>query len=220
MFCRLLLRFLTSVRAVLCSLLAFPCLSVGALLAYGASLQSRLSLTFVVSPPSQVSVCPSPALAVGWFGHMSVAPPAAPVCWALVGSLYMRRSVALGSCAPSPAGSSLEDSSGLVVQAPGVFLDSLLGFFPLASAGYWLLGVVLGYPWLSTLCRLTEGGVTLVFCRGRVGLPHWGRGASGFLGPAVFMVFAMGTPVSGRACGLPQSTIVAKPFPPSGGFGS
>ena len=98
----------------------------------------------MVSPPSQVSVCPSPALAVGWFGRMSVAPPVAPVCWALVGSL-LRRSVALGSCAPSPAGSSLEGSSGLVVQASGVFLDSLLGFFPLASGGYWLLGVVLGY---------------------------------------------------------------------------
>ena len=135
-------------RAVLCSLLAFPCLRVGALLAYGVygasslrSLQSRLP--FVVRPPSQVSVCPSPALAVRWFGHMSVAPPAAPVCWALVGSLLCR-SVALGSCAPSPAGSSLEYSSGLVVQAPGVFLDSLLGFFPLASGVYWLLGVVLG----------------------------------------------------------------------------
>ena len=61
----------------------FPCLRVGALLAYGVSgasflrsLQSRLP--FVVGP-SQVSVCPSPALAVGWFGHMSVAPPAATV---------------------------------------------------------------------------------------------------------------------------------------------
>ena len=85
-----------------CSLLAFPCLRVGALLAcgvYGASslrsLQSRLP--FVVSPPFHVFVCPSPALAVGWFGHRSVAPPAAPVCWALVGSL-LRRSVALAYC--------------------------------------------------------------------------------------------------------------------------
>ena len=140
LFCRLLLRFSTSVGAVLCSLLGFPCLRVGALLAcgvYGASslrsLQSRLP--FVVGPPSQVSVCPSPALAVGWFGHRSVAPPAAPVCWALVGPM-LRRSVALGSCAPYPAGSSLEDSYGFVVQAPGVFLDSFLGFFPLASSGY------------------------------------------------------------------------------------
>ena len=122
LFCRLLLRFSTSVGAVLCSLLAFPCLRVGALLAcgvYGASslrsLQSRLP--FVVSLPSQVAVCPSPALAVGWFGRMSVAPPAALVCWALVGSLF-RRSGALGSCVPSPAGSSLEGPSGLVAQAP------------------------------------------------------------------------------------------------------
>ena len=77
------------------SLLAFPCLRLGAPLAcgvYGASslqsLQSRLP--FVVRPPFHVSVCPSPTLAVGWFGHRSVAPPAAPVCWALVGSLLHR----------------------------------------------------------------------------------------------------------------------------------
>ena len=94
---------------------------MGALLAYGVygasslrSLQSRLP--FVVGP-SQVSVCPSPALAVGWFGHVSVAPPAAPVCWALVGPL-LRRSVTLGCCAPSPDGSSLDSSSGFVIQAP------------------------------------------------------------------------------------------------------
>ena len=87
--------------AVLCSLLGFPCLRVGALLAcgvYGASSLRSLQpqLPFVVGPPSQVFVCPSPALAVGWYGHRSVAPPAAPVCWALVGSL-LRHSVALGS---------------------------------------------------------------------------------------------------------------------------
>ena len=51
----------------------------------------------MVSPPFLVSVCPSPALVVGWFGHRSVASPAAPVCWALVGSL-LRRSVALAYC--------------------------------------------------------------------------------------------------------------------------
>ena len=118
----------------------------------------------MVSPPAQVSVCSSSALAVGWFGRMSVAPPAAPVSWALVGSL-LRRSVALGSCAPSPAGSSLEGSSGLVVQAPGVFLDFLLGFFPLASGGYWLLGVVLGYssvihPPLLVSGRCSVGGLS------------------------------------------------------------
>ena len=48
----------------------------------------------MVIPPFLVSVCRSPALAVRWFGHRSVAPPAAPVCWALVGSL-LRRSVVL-----------------------------------------------------------------------------------------------------------------------------
>ena len=162
LLCHLLLRFSPSVGAVLCSLLGFPCRRVGVLLAcgvYGASslwsLRSRLP--FVVGPPSQVSVGPSPALAVGWFGHRSVAPPAAPVCWALVGSL-LRRSVALGSCSPYPVGSSLEDSYGFVVQAPGVFLDSLLGFFPLASGGYGWLGVVVactscGVPYLRlALC--------------------------------------------------------------------
>ena len=59
------------------------------------------------------------------FGHSPVAPPAAPVCWSLVGSLG-QHSVAL-------QWSSLDSSYSLVVQAPGVFLDSLLGFFPLAS---------------------------------------------------------------------------------------
>ena len=85
LLCHLLLQFSPSVGAVLCSLLGFPCLGVGALLACGVSgasslwsLQSRLP--FVVGPPSPVSVGPSPALAVGWFGHRSVAPPAAPVC--------------------------------------------------------------------------------------------------------------------------------------------
>ena len=50
----------------------------------------------MVRPPVHVSVCPSPAFEMGWFGHKSVAPPAAPVCWALLGSL-LRRSVALAS---------------------------------------------------------------------------------------------------------------------------
>ena len=50
----------------------------------------------MVSPPFHVSVCPSPALGLGWFGHRSVAPPTAPVCWALLRS-RLRRSVALAS---------------------------------------------------------------------------------------------------------------------------
>ena len=50
----------------------------------------------MVSPPFHVSVCPSPALGLGWFGHRSVAPPAASVCWAILGS-RLCRSVALAS---------------------------------------------------------------------------------------------------------------------------
>ena len=38
----------------------------------------------MVCPPVPVSVGPSPALGLGWFGHRSMAPPAAPVCWALL----------------------------------------------------------------------------------------------------------------------------------------
>ena len=75
-------------------------------------------------------------------------------------------------------------------------------------------------PWLSALSRLATEVVTLVLCQVLVGLPSWGCSASGFLGPAVFMVFTMGSPVSSRDCVLPQSAIVTKAFPPSGGFGS
>ena len=75
-------------------------------------------------------------------------------------------------------------------------------------------------PWLSALRGLAGVCVTLVFGQGLVGLPSWGCNASMCLGPAVFMVFTMGSPVSGRDCVLPQSSIVLKIFPPSGGFGS
>ena len=80
------------------------------------------------------------------------------LCVGLLWGGLLRRSVALGSCAPYPVGSSLEDSYGFVVQAPGVFLNSLLGFFPLASGGSGWLGVVVActscgvpYLWLA-LC--------------------------------------------------------------------
>ena len=69
-------------------------------------------------------------------------------------------------------------------------------------------------PWLSALSDLAAACVTLVFCQGLVGLPSWGCCTSGFLGPAVFMVFTTGSPVSGRDCVLPQSAIVTKTFPP------
>ena len=73
---------------------------------------------------------------------------------------------------------------------------------------------------MSALSSLAAEVVTLVLCQVLVGLPSWGCCASGFLGPAVFLVFTMGSPVSGWDCVLPQSAIVTTAFPPSGGFDS
>ena len=80
--------------------------------------------------------------------------------------------------------------------------------------------VVADGPWLSALRSLTAKVVTQVLSQVLVSLPSWGCSASGFLGPAVFLVFPMGSPVSGRDCVLPQSAIVGKAFPPSAGFAS
>ena len=46
-------------------------------------------------------------------------------------------------------------------------------------------------PWLSALRSLAAEVVTLVLCQVLAGLPSWGCSASGFLGPAVFLVFTM-----------------------------
>ena len=182
----------------------------------------------MVCPPFHVSVCPSPSLGLGWFGHRSVAPPAALVCWALLES-RLRRSDALASgrtlsfsflslvfflgrllglglvgCDPAWVPTffwgtllplswfSLGGSCRLVVQAPGIFLEFLLGFFPLASSVCCWLEVVQVTPWLSTLRSLAVEVVTLVLCQVLVGLPSWGYSASGFLGTMVFLVFALG----------------------------
>ena len=97
-------------------------------------------------------------------------------------------------------------------------MESLLGFFPLASSVCCWLGVVTVDPWLSTLRSLAAEVVTMVLYQVLAGLPSWGCSASGFLGPVVFLFFTMGSPVSGRDCVLPQSAIVVFAFPPSGGF--
>ena len=86
-------------------------------------------------------------------------------------------------------GFSLGGSRCLVVQTPGIFLESLLGFFPLASSVCSGLEVVQVNPWLSTLHSLVVEVVTLILCQVLVGLPSWGYSASGFLGPVVFLVF-------------------------------
>ena len=64
-----------------------------------------------------------------------------------------------------------------------------------ADSSGWLR-IALGYP-PSVAWR--RGVLPWFFCQGLVGLPSWGCVASGCLSPAVFMVFAMGSPVSGRA---------------------
>ena len=87
-----------------------------------------------------VSVCPSPALELGWFGHRSVAAPAAPVRWALLVSL-LRRSVALAF------GRTL------------FLLLCLAGFLPLELVGLGLEGCspawVPAFFWWGTLLPLS-----------------------------------------------------------------
>ena len=95
----------------------------------------------------------------------------------------------------------------MVVQAPGIFLESLLGFFPLASSVRCWLEVVKVNPWLSTLrglavevvpwflsgtCRLALVGLLCLW------IP-WSCGVPGL---------PVGSPVAGRVCVLPQSTLV------------
>ena len=168
-FCHPLLQFSVSVGAVLCSLFGFPCLRVGASV---KSVQSRLP--FVVRPPSDVSVCPSPALAGQVVWSQSFGPSccscvlsshgvsgAAFCCLGLLShpllQLFLAWVSSFGVCSglgwkaavlswflPSFVGGSPSlvlvvfawrfVISCLVVQAPRVFLNSLRGFFPLASS--------------------------------------------------------------------------------------
>ena len=115
--------------------------------------------------------------------------------WAFVRTWVGRLRSCLGSYLllgelsfPCP-GFSLGSSCRLVVQTPGIFLEPLLGFFPLASSVCCGLEVVQVNPWLSTLRSLAVEAVTLVLCQVLVGLPSWGYSASGFLGPVLFRVF-------------------------------
>ena len=174
----------------------------------------------MVSPPSTVSVCPSLALA----GQVVWTQSYGPSCSSCV--LSSRGVSGAAFCClgllshPLLQWSSLDSSYSLVVQllvfSWTLCWSSFLSLPVFADSSGWLSDI----PWLSALRCLTAGGVALVFCQGHVSLPQWGCGASGFLGPAGLMVFATGSPVSGRACGLPWSSIVTKTFPPSGGFGS
>ena len=74
-------------------------------------------------------------------------------------------------------------------------------------------------PWLSAFSSLAAEVVTLVLCQVLVGLPSW---AAVPLDSSVLRCSWSSQwgrpPVSGRDCVLPQSAIVTKAFPPSGGF--
>ena len=81
-----------------------------------------------------------------------------------------------------------------LLVGPGTccFLETYLGFFPLASSvGCWL-EVVEVYPWLSSLRSFAVEGVDLVLYQVLVGLPSWCCCASGLLGPVVFLLFLLG----------------------------
>ena len=100
LFCHPLLRFSAPVGAVLCSLFGFPSLRVGVLLACGVCSASWLRGLCSLSCPSWLVlllIVLHLLLRVRLFGHSLLAPPAAPVCCALVGSL-MRHSVTLAYC--------------------------------------------------------------------------------------------------------------------------
>ena len=81
-----------------------------------------------------LSICPLPALA----GQVVWTQSCGPSCYSCVlssrgvsGAAFCRLGLLSHPLLQWP---SLDGSYSLVVQAPGVFLDSLLGFFPLASS--------------------------------------------------------------------------------------
>ena len=125
------------------TLLPFPYLRVGVLLAYGVSgvcgLRRRSRLPFLVRHPFPVSVGPSPFLGLGWFGHRFVTPPDAlasgrtlsfcrhgSLPWAFIRPGVSRPRPCLGSSLllvvltfPCP-GFSLGASGRWMVQAPAL----------------------------------------------------------------------------------------------------
>ena len=201
------------------------------------------------SPPSVVSVCPSPALAGQVVWSQSFGPSCCSCVLALMGSL-VRHSVALASCrTPSFCCFSPGFLPLVFVQAWVGRLRSCLGSFLLLGGSPSLVLVVFawrfqlfGCPSSLSFLELFAGVLSSCFqclliaqggCRIVLGYPPsvaWRREELPWFsvrgmsacpsGAAGFMVFAMGSPVSCRDCVLPQSAIVTKTFPPSGGFGS
>ena len=87
----------------------------------------------MVHPPFHVSVYPSPALGLGWFGHRSVTPPTAPGFWALLES-RLHRSDTLASGRTL----SLFSRRGFL---PGAFARTWVGRLRSYLGSYLLLGV-------------------------------------------------------------------------------
>ena len=146
------------------TLLAFPYLRVGELLdcgVYGVrwlrSLRSRLP--FVVRPPFHVSVCPSPALVLGWFGHRPVTPPAASGFWALLESRLSRRllfswNLSLGSSLSLPVFADGLGWLGLILGYPPsvAWLWRLLPWFFVRYLSAWPLGAAVPLDSLVLWC--------------------------------------------------------------------
>ena len=133
-----------------------------------------------------VSVCPSPALGLGWFGHRSVTPPAAPGFWALLES-RLRCSDALAS------GRTLSFfRRGLL---PWSFVRTWVGRLRSCLGSYLLLGVLSfpypGFRWAVPAVWLSR---RLVF--------SWNLSSGSFLS---LPVFADGLGWLGLILGYPPS---------------
>ena len=118
----------------------------------------------MVRPPFHVSVCPSPARGLGWFGHRSVAPPAAPVCWALLESRLCR----FGALA---SGRTLSFYFLAWVFLPWAFVRTWVGRLRSCLGSYLLLGALSfpcpGFRWAVSAVWLSR---LLVFS----GYLYWG----------------------------------------------
>ena len=162
LLCHPIMRFSPFLGAVLCSMLGFPCLRVDALLACGVPAPVRCRVCSLGCPSWLVLLLRSLLvlhLLFRWGGLVTgLWPLLLLLCVGLLWGLCCTVLSPWGSYAPYPVGSLLGDSYGFVVRAPGVFLGSLLGSFPLASSGSGWLGVVVActscgvpYLWLA-LC--------------------------------------------------------------------
>ena len=118
----------------------------------------------MVSPPSTVSVCPSPALAGQVVWTQSCGPSCCSCVLSSQGGSLVWHSVALAS-------SRTLSCSGLRLTVPTVWWSKLLEFSWTLCWGSFLSlpvfadssGWLSDNPWLSALRCLTVGGVTLVF---------------------------------------------------------